>query len=302
MRSRQVFLTAATLALIVVAGCSEPVSAQGTQAPDIRTPPAVEDTTPALETFDVSPFESPEGVKLDVPYVPTPYPVVNAMLEMGQVDKADYHMDLGSGDGRIAVEAGKRGARAFGVDINPVRVAEAEKNARDAGVSDRVTFARQDLFQTPIKDATVLTMYLLPEVNLKLRPRILDELKPGTRVVSHAFTMGDWVPDETREVEGAQLMLWIVPAKVAGTWTLAGAGGGALQLHQTYQQITGSLGGKPIREPLLQGDRIQFVADTPQGPRLFAGRVAGNAVTPAEPIRPAAGVTAASAWRLTRAG
>lgn len=300
MPRRLVFMTAVSALSLSLFACSERVSAAPPLEPVEAQP--IADLSQEIPAVEVSPYQSPEGVALDVPYVPTPYPVVEAMLDMGQVDKADYHMDLGSGDGRIAVEAGKRGARSFGVDINPVRIAEAEKNAKDAGVSDRVRFARQDLFKTPIKDVTVLTMYLLPDVNLRLRPRILDELKPGTRVVSHAFTMGDWTPDETREVEGAQLMLWIVPAKVNGTWTLTGPGGGALQLEQTYQQIKGTLGGKPIRDAVLQGDRIQFTADTPQGPRLFAGRVAGNAITPADPLKPAAGQTAATGWRLTRAG
>ena len=155
----------------------------------------------------------------------------------------------------------------------------------------------------PTKAPANVGLYLLPDVNLKLRPRILDELKPGVRVVSHAFTMGDWEPDERREVDGAQLMLWIVPAKVDGAWTLQGAGGGRLELDQSYQKITGALDGRPLRDAVLEGDRIQFVADTAAGPRLFAGRVAGNAVMPAEPLRPAAGVQPApGGWRLTRTG
>lgn len=265
-------------------------------------------TPPAdAQTSSPKPFSSPAGVELDVPYVPTPEPVVEAMLNLGDVDASDYVIDLGSGDGRIAVGAGKRGARALGVDINPERIVEANANAKAAGVTNRVRFVRQDLFETPIGEASVLTMYLLPEVNLKLRPVILKQMKPGTRVVSHAFTMGDWIPDATETVQGSQVMMWIVPAQVGGRWTLTGAGGGVLELTQTYASVEGALGGKPIREALLRGDRIQFTADTPQGPRLFAGRVEGGRITPAEPLPhnqegSTPQVPAASGWRLARAG
>ena len=163
--------------------------------------------------------ERGETPALDVPYVPTPPEVVERMLDMAEVKPDDFVIDLGSGDGRIAIAAAKRGARAFGVDIDPQRVEEAQENARRAGMQGRVSFRRQNLFDTRIDEATVLTMYLLRKVNLELRPRVLDELKPGTRVVSHAFSMGDWKPDGHSEVGYRQVYLWIVPAKVAGAGT-----------------------------------------------------------------------------------
>ncbi|MBY0226077.1 MAG: class I SAM-dependent methyltransferase [Hyphomicrobium sp.] len=150
--------------------------------------------------------------KLDVPYVPTPQPVVDKMLDMAGVTKNDVVIDLGSGDGRIPVTAAKQyGAKAIGVDINPERIREAQQNARAAGVEDKVEFKQQDLFKTDLGEATVLTMYLLAGVNMKLRPRILTELEPGTRVVSHSFDMGDWKPERTETVDGRTIHFWTVP-------------------------------------------------------------------------------------------
>ena len=153
---------------------------------------------------------------LDVPYVPTPQEVVDKMLELAQVRPGDYLVDLGSGDGRIPITAAKKfGIKAYGVDIDPKRVSEAQANAKEAGVTYKVTFEQRNLFDTKIADATVLTLYLLPKVNLELRPRILSELKPGTRVVSHAFDMGDWKPDRTETVNGRTVYLWTVPERAA---------------------------------------------------------------------------------------
>ena len=143
-------------------------------------------------------------VRLDVPYVPTPQDVVDRMLDMAKLTKDDFHIDLGSGDGRIAVTAAKRGARSIGVDLNPTRIAEANENAKKAGVTDRVTFVQGNLFEQKIGKANVLTMYLLQSVNLQLRPHILAELRPGSRVVSHAFSMNDWEPDQHVNVERPQ--------------------------------------------------------------------------------------------------
>lgn len=148
----------------------------------------------------------------DVIYVPTPFAVVDAMLDLGDVKRGDVLYDLGSGDGRIPVTAAARfGIRAVGVDINPTRIAEARTNAKEAKLTDRVTFRNEDLFETDIGEATVVTLYLLPELNDKLRPRLLKMLKPGTRVVSHAFGMTDWKPEATREVEGTTIYLWRIP-------------------------------------------------------------------------------------------
>jgi SAM-dependent methyltransferase len=153
-----------------------------------------------------------EDAKLDVPYVPTPQVVVDKMLELADVKSGDYVIDLGSGDGRIPITAAKRfGTKGLGVDLNPIRVQEATANAANAGVQDKVEFRRQNLFETDFSKATVLTMYLLPDVNKRLRPRILRELAPGTRVVSHSFDMGDWMPDEKVTVEGRTIYMWVVP-------------------------------------------------------------------------------------------
>jgi SAM-dependent methyltransferase len=148
----------------------------------------------------------------DVPYVPTPQKVVDEMLNLAGVTKNDVVYDLGSGDGRIVITAAKKyGARGIGVDINPERVKEANANAIVAGVTDKVKFLEQDLFETDLKEASVVTLYLLPAVNLKLRPKLWKELKPGTRVVSHSFDMGDWKPEKSVEVDGATLYFWVVP-------------------------------------------------------------------------------------------
>jgi ubiquinone/menaquinone biosynthesis C-methylase UbiE len=154
---------------------------------------------------------------LDVPFVPTPQEVVNKMLEMAAVSADDVVYDLGSGDGRIVITAVKdfNARKGVGVDLDPARVAESKENAREAGVEDKVTFVEGNVFDFDFSEATVLTMYLLPRVNLDLRPRILAELKPGTRVVSHAFHMGDWEPTETATVDGRMVYKWIVPTDVA---------------------------------------------------------------------------------------
>ncbi len=147
----------------------------------------------------------------DVPYVPTPSDVVEAMLKLGGVKSGDFVVDLGCGDGRIVVMAAQKfGARGRGVDLNPVRIKEARENARMAGVTDRAKFVEGDLFKAEIKDATVVTLYLLPEVNLRLRPKLLKELKVGTRIVSHSFDMGEWRPEKTVEMEWRRLHLWTV--------------------------------------------------------------------------------------------
>ena len=150
----------------------------------------------------------------DVVYVPTPQPVVDAMLKLANVKKGDVLYDLGSGDGRIPITAAKRfGVRAIGIDIDPERIAEAKENAKKAGITNLVTFRNADLFTSNISEASVVTLYLLDTLNLKLRPKLLRELKPGTRIVSHAFTMGDWEPQQTQEVDGRMIYFWTVPAR-----------------------------------------------------------------------------------------
>lgn len=153
----------------------------------------------------------------DVIFVATPPAVVQAMLEVANVTAKDLVLDLGSGDGRIAIAAASGfGARGLGIEIDAQLIDQARENARRAGVEDRVEFLQQDLFQADISQATVVTLYLLPPLNLKLRPRLLSDLKPGTRVVSHAFHMGDWKPDRELEVEGRKVYLWIIPPDAKG--------------------------------------------------------------------------------------
>ncbi|MFA7429784.1 MAG: class I SAM-dependent methyltransferase [Rhodospirillaceae bacterium] len=223
---------------------------------------------------------------LDVPFVPTPQEVVDRMLEMAEVGPDDYLIDLGSGDGRIPITAARlHKTRGMGVDLNPVRVAEAQAGAREAGVEDTVEFRVQDLFDTDISQATVLTMYLLPQVNLRLRPRILEELEPGTRVVSHAFDMDDWQPDAQDKVGTRQVFLWVVPAQVAGQWQIDSQEGPlTISLSQTYQRIAGEAmteGGRtlPLQNASLRGDEIRFTVAPEDGePRTFAGRVNGDTI------------------------
>ena len=241
---------------------------------------------------------------LEVPFVPTPRRAVDVMLDMAGVGPQDYLIDLGSGDGRIAVAAAQLGARALGVDLDPLRVAEAAAAARIAGVESRARFRRQDLFDTPIGEASVVTLYLLPEVNLRLRPRLLTELRPGTRIVSHAFDMGDWRPDEHRVVDAANLYLWIVPAVVGGRWALIDARGEPmiLELEQRFQEVTGTLavGGRvvPISNAALRGTRLRFTADTPSGPQTFRG-IVGDALIAADPGAPP---DAVGGWTARRIG
>jgi SAM-dependent methyltransferase len=213
-----------------------------------------------------------------VPYVPTPQVVVDRMLEIGKVSAQDYLIDLGSGDGRIVVTAAQRyGAHGFGVDLNPTRIAEANSNARKAGVTDKVSFYQRDLFETDLTRATVITMYLLPRVNLLLRPKLLD-LRPGTRIVSHDFSMDDWKPDECESIDvrekygsapgNSSIYFWVVPAKVTGAWRWQLPVGGKpqsyeLALDQKFQMISGSVrvGGRatsPLQNAKLTGDQISF--------------------------------------------
>jgi hypothetical protein len=204
------------------------------------------------------------------------------MLDMVSVQPNDVVIDLGSGDGRIATAAGRRGARALGIDIDPKRVQEAQENAWKAGVQDRVKFIEQNLFETRISDATVLTMYLLTRTNLELRPRILRELKPGTRVVSHAFDMGDWKPDARAEIGHRQIFMWIVPASVVGRWRVqAGSETFELMLQQKYQYLSGRayVANKTValREGQVQGRHIRLeLADG----KKFKGFVEGGRMAP----------------------
>jgi hypothetical protein len=229
--------------------------------------------------------QQPPG--LDVPYVPTPHEVVAQMLALAGPTRNDVLYDLGSGDGRIVIEAARRfGTRGVGVDLNPVRVEEASANARRGGVQDRVRFRQQDLFETDLRPASIVTLYLLPRVNLELRPKLFEQLRPGTRVVSHAFDMGDWQPDSVvvvkvnQGVGRAMVYAWTIPAKVAGSWTLTTPEGRRvpLQLRQRFQRFTG-----PGVSGRLVGDRIAFtLTERVNGrpvTRRFSGRVTGDGMS-----------------------
>ena len=211
----------------------------------------------------------------DVVWVPTPQVLVDKMLSMAKVTPQDFVMDLGSGDGRTVISAAKLGATAVGVEYNPDMVELSKQNAEAAGVSGKATFVKADLFETDLSKATVITMFLLPQINVKLRPKILD-LKPGTRIVSNSFTMEDWEADETATVtedctSWCTALLWIVPAKVEGTWTTSQ---GDLVLKQQYQMVSGTFGGKPISEGRLNGADLKFSV----GGTEYTGKVSGNSI------------------------
>ena len=219
------------------------------------------------------------------PFVVTPSLVVERMLYLAAPKAGDYLMDLGCGDGRIVIEAAKRGASGFGVDIDPKLVEWSREGARRAGVSDRATFEVRDLFETDLSKATIVTMYLLPEVNLQLRPRLIQMLRPGTRIVSHDYDLGDWVPDETIDVRTpdklvgpvgrSKVMLWVVPANLRGRWTgeLPDHGGRwRFDVEQTHQMLQvkawGGADEVPIRGTGLTGNDVVLL-----GTGMVAGKV-----------------------------
>ena len=221
----------------------------------------------------------------DVIWVPTPQSLVERMLQMAGVKPTDYVIDLGSGDGRTVITAAKKfGAQALGIEYNPDMVELARRAAAKEGVSDKAQFQQADIFATDFSKATVITMYLLPSLNLKLRPTILN-MRPGTRIVSHAFTMDDWQADQVDSSDGRTAYLWIVPAKVGGTWKIDVTGAGARSyeatFNQTFQNVAGSAKADnkavQLSNGKLRGDNITFSLD--DGTRRdFTGRVTGNKI------------------------
>jgi len=238
------------------------------------------------------PFEGQEGK--DVVWVPSPQLLVDKMLDMAKVSPSDFLMDLGSGDGRTVISAAKRGVKALGIEYNPDMVALSRRNAAKEGMGEKARFLQADIFETDLSQATVITLFLLPDLNLKLRPSILA-LKPGTRIVSNSFRMGDWEPDENAELGCSTYCtahLWIVPARVEGQWKSAQ---GDLAIKQSFQNIEGTLasGAKrvSISEGKLRGDEISFTA----GGARYRGRVVANAI---EGTVQSNGKT--TAWKATR--
>ena len=254
------------------------------------TSPGFAQTQPAKE---YQPEVGQEGK--DVIWVPTPQLLVEKMLDVARVTPQDYVIDLGSGDGRTVISAAKRGARALGVEYNPDMVELSKRNAAKEGVSDKAAFMKADLFESDLSQATVITMFLLPDINMKLRPRILD-LKPGTRIVSNSFTMGAWSADQIVTADDdcvsyCVAYFWIVPAKIEGTWQLPQ---GELTLIQTFQMISGTLksGGNAmlVINGRLEGNRITFTA----GDGEYVGRVSGNVME--------GSVSSGGSWKGTRSG
>ena len=226
----------------------------------------------------------------DVIWLPSPQVLVDRMLDMANVTSKDVVMDLGSGDGRVVITAAKRGAQAIGIEYNPELVALSKRNAAVQRVSDKATFIRGDLFETDLSNATVVTLFLRLDLNLKLRPTLLD-LKPGTRVVSNTFSMGDWEPDDIwvggRDCANCSAMMWIVPAKVQGNWRLAQ---GDMTLMQTFQDVTGTLrtgrASLPVSDGRLRANRITFtVGGVPYSGRVSEGTIEGTATTDGNSVR-----------------
>lgn len=249
----------------------------------------------------------------DTPYVQTPQVVVDKMLEIAKVSAKDYLIDLGSGDGRMIITAAKRyGARGFGVDLNKSLVALSNRNAAKMGVANRAVFYERDLHETDLTPADVVTIYLLPEVNLMVRPRLLA-LRPGTRIVSHDYGMGEWPPDVALEMDApgktvgrdqrSKVFFWTVPAKVAGKWVWQGPGGNhELQLEQVFQKISGTLavGARRvnIEKAELTGEHIRFEAALEAGRMVFDGKITGNAI--AGGVSNVSGAGAPQRWNATR--
>ena len=254
------------------------------QQPELQIKPQ-----PALQSALQSAFQPEIGQSgKDVVWVPTPDALVNRMLRLARVVPSDTVVDLGAGDGKIAIAAARDfRARARGVEFNPNMVELARRNARAANLGDAVEIIQGDIFQTDFSDATVVTLYLLPSLNLKLRPKLL-ELRAGTRIVSHAFDMGEWEADETTRSDGSQAYLWIVPAHISGLWKIEHAGSYGKEswevtLKQRYQRIEGTVNRQGRLSPLtgtVNGLGVRFsINDADQGERVFVGRVTNQGMT-----------------------
>jgi len=239
-----------------------------------------------LLLFTESFFSPLKAQKLDVAYVPTPYAIVEEMLNIANAGPGDYLIDLGSGDGRIVIAAAKRGAYGHGVELDPKRIREAELNAAKAGVSDKVLFLKENIYETDFSRATVITLYLFPTINIKLRPFLLEKMKPGTKIVSHDFSMDEWKPDKHIRIGNHSVFLWIIPARVNGEWMWKTRGeifimNAQQQFQETKLCLKSGTIALPVDNEYLSGKRISFTAFNPvNGKRyLFSGAVDGNNIT-----------------------
>jgi SAM-dependent methyltransferase len=237
---------------------------------------------PAAAQQKPAPYEPQVGQSgKDVIWVPTPDEVVERMLRMAQTTKDDVVYDLGAGDGKIAIAAAKEfGATAVGIEYEPEMAKFAQCLVEVAGVQNKVKIIQGDIFKEDFTSATVLTLYLLPELNLRLRPQILD-MKPGTRVVSHSFTMDDWEPDQELSISEGSAFLWIVPAKVGGDWNFRAREGGAnfpVTLEQKYQRLVGRSSGQEIKDAKLNGNQIEFAFSQGGQPVTVKGVVEGERI------------------------
>jgi len=224
--------------------------------------------------------------KLDIHFVPTPHEVVKRMLELAKVGPDDIHYDLGSGDGRIVIAAVKdfKAKKGVGIDLDPQRIKEANENKAKAGLGDNVTFREQNIFETDLSEASTVSMYLLTTINIRMRPKLLKELKPGTRVVTHAFNMGEWKEEHSESVEGYQVYLFIVPANVTGKWEMTeGERKMSLDLKSEFTDLSGSatVNGKSsaLKDGKITGTKIQFTVDVDGKPVKYEGTVDGGAIT-----------------------
>ena len=241
---------------------------------------------PRAQDSAYEPQEGQEGK--DVVWVPTHEAVVEAMLDLGRVTAADRLIDLGAGDGRTVIAAARRGATAHGIEYNAQMVELARRNAAAAGLAERTTVEEADLFEADLSSATVITMFLLPSINLEVRPKLLA-LQPGTRIVSNSFNMGEWESDNHRTVEDGctrwcTALLWVVPAKVAGTWQIADD---TLELAQEFQMVSGTLGGAALTGGRLYGNQITFTV----GATTYIARVSGATME---------GIAGGRPWRASR--
>ncbi len=224
--------------------------------------------------------------KLDIHFVPTPHEVVKRMLEIAKVGPNDTHYDLGSGDGRILIAAVKdfKAKKGVGIDLDPQRIKEANENKAKAGLGDNVIFREQNIFETDLSEATTVSMYLLTSINIRMRPKLLKELKPGTRIVTHAFNMGEWKAEHEESVNGYQVYLFIVPAKLEGAWEMNdGDKKISLDLKSEFTDLSGSatVNGKKsdLKGGKITGTAIEFTIDVDGKPVKYEGTVDGNAIT-----------------------